>query len=498
MLKARFEASNRNGGILLSERIIGHFDRGAFESFVDEMMQIHKVPGVCVGIVYKGDVVYVEGFGYRDLENNLPVSGNTVFGIASVTKSFTALAVNQLSEKGLLSIEDPVRKYLPGFNVPDPRFCGKILIHNFLTHTAGIPPLPSLNYAIIESTRPDEGDESQAAGCDERRKSFRFKDVDGLCEFIATYEYKLLGAPGEFLSYSNDCFGLLGSIIEKTSGETYEDYLQEHILGPLGMGHTTTRLEKLQEFDEVTRLYYKDADDNLCVSDNWQVAPAFTACGFLKSSVFDLLPYVNLYINRGRANSFQIVSPTSVGRMVTPYYPYNPDQWYGYGFTVRPDYHGVTLVQHSGSLKGVASNIGYVPEKDLGVVVLSNMTGFPASKVWLGAVNLCLGLDVRTPITEKTVVSQPEARLLKFVGTYRSGEGACIRIHMVGDELKATIDSKTYSVEPTGPDTAVIVIEGVDNFIRLLTDCDGTVWALRYGSRIILKAEDDSGVSCSI
>ena len=146
-----------------------------------------------MGIVYKGDVVYVKGFGYRDLENNLPVSGNTVFGIASVTKSFTALAVNQLSEKGLLSIEEPVRKYLPGFSVPDPHFCGEISIHNFLTHTSGIPPLPSLNYAILESTQPDEAEEPEIAGYDQCHRRFSFKDVDGLLEFIATYEYELLG-----------------------------------------------------------------------------------------------------------------------------------------------------------------------------------------------------------------------------------------------------------------------------------------------------------------
>ncbi len=498
MLGTRLEMGRRNGGIRLSATTIGHFEHSAFESFVDEMMQTHKVPGICVGIVHKGDVVYLKGFGYRDLENKMPVTGNTVFGIASVTKSFTALGISQLSERGLVSIEDPVRKHLPGFNVPDPRYTGKISIHNFLTHTAGIPPLPSLNYGIMESTQPDEEEEPHVGGSNEDTKGPSFKDADGLLEFISTWDYSLLGAPGEFLSYSNDCFGLLGSIIEKASGDTYEDYLQNYILKPLGMEHTTTRIDKLEKFDEVTRLYYKDSDDNLCVSDNWQEAPAFTACGFLKSSVLDLLSYLDLYINRGRAGASPIVSPSSISRMVTPYYPYNPDQWYGYGFNVRPDYYGVTLVQHSGSLKGVASNIGYVPEKDLGVVVLSNMTGFPASKVWLGAVNLCLGLDLRTPITEKKVMPQPEARLLKFVGTYRSGEGACIRLHMVDGEIKATIDSKTYQVETTGPDTAVIIVEGVDNFIKLLTDCDGKVWALRYGSRIILRSEDDSEVLCVV
>ena len=469
----------------------GFFDPGAFQAFTDGMMEKHGAPGVCVGMIHKGEVVYLKGFGYRNLEEKLPVTENTVFGVASVTKSFTALAISHLCEKGLVSIEEPVNRYLHNFRVPDPKFTGKILIHNFLTHTSGIPPLPSLNYAIIESSQPDEKKEPNEETRGKRDEVPSLKDADSLIEFIATHEYRLLGAPGEFVSYSNDCYALLGAIIQAVSGDTYEDFLQENILKPLGMNNTTTRLDKMLEFPEVTRLYYKDRDDSLLGSDNWQEAPAFTACGFLKSSVPDLLKYLNLYINEGRVGGLRLVSSPSVSRMITSYYLYNPDRWYGYGFNVRPDYHGVTLVQHSGSLKGVASNIGYVPERDLGVAVLSNMSGFPASKVWLGAVNLFLGLDVETPITEREIKPQPMDRLVKFVGTYRSGEGACVKLHIVDGEIKATVDSKTYSVYTTGPDTAVIDVDGVDDHIRLLTDYDGKVWALRYGSRVILKETDE-------
>jgi len=119
------------------------------------------------------------------------------------------------------------------------------------------------------------------------------------------------------------------------------------------------------------------------------------------------------------------------------------------------------------------------------------MSGFPESKVWLGAVNLFLGLDVETPVTEREIKPQPMDRLVKFVGTYRSGEGACVKLHIVDGEIKATVDSKTYSVYTTGPDTAVIDVDGVDDHIRLLTDYDGKVWALRYGSRVILKETDE-------
>lgn len=467
------------------------FDHATFEAFVDALMKEYEVPGLCAGIISDGDIIYSKGFGYRNLERKLPVTEETVFGIASVSKSFTALGIMQLAEHGKLSVEHPVNRYLPEFDLPDKCTARKVNIHNFLTHTAGIPPLPSLNYAIIESTELDEKDKQVLNESDISPDRPSVKDTRGLLSFIANHDYRLLGQPGQYVSYSNDAYGLLGSIIELVSGKNYEEYLQDNILGPLNMGRTTTRVDKMKKFPELTCLYYKDKDDNLCKSEHWQEAPAFTACGFIKSNVRDLLSYVKMYLNNGSSTVNRIASPCSISRMTTPYYLYNPDVWFGYGFNVRPDYQGVTLIQHSGGLRGVASNIGYVPEKGIGVVVLSNLTGFPAGKIWLGAVNLFLGLPVDNPITKKEVCPQPLSRLSKFVGTYRSGEGANIKVELSGDRLEAEIDSKIYPVETTGWDTAVVTIKGVESYLRFLFNPDGKVWALRHGSRIILRAENE-------
>lgn len=473
------------------------FDHSTFEAYVDKLMKEYEAPGVCVGIIHDGDVIYSKGFGFRDLERKLPVTPETVFGIASVSKSFTALAIMQLAERGALSVEHSVNKYLPDFDLPGAHSenAPKVSIHNLLTHTPGIPPLPSLNYAIIECTEPENADKhdvcEDVSELDKAGDKPSVKDPKGLLRFIANHDYDLLGLPGEYVSYSNDAYGLLGTVIELASGKEYEEYLQDNILKPLGMGHTTTRIEKLKQFPEVTRLYYKDSDDKLCTSQYWQEAPSFTACGFLKSNVRDLLSYVNLYLNNGTLGDKRIASRESISRMVTPYYPYILDRWYGYGFNIRPDYAGVTLIQHSGSLRGVSSNIGYIPEKSIGVVVLSNLTGFPASRVWLGAVNLLLGLPVEHPITQKEICQQPVSRLLKFAGTYSSGEGANIKVTLSGDHLEAKIDSKAYPVHTTGYDTAVVTIRGIENHVKFLFDCFGDVWALRYGSRIILKSPDE-------
>ncbi len=469
------------------------FDRSRFEAFTEKLMKEYEAPGVCVGIIHDGNVIYSKGFGMRDLERKLPVTPDTVFGIASVSKSFTALAIMQLAERGMLSVEHSVKKYLQDFDLPGPysESAPKVTIHNLLTHTAGIPPLPSLTYAIIESTEPDNADKHAVSQFDVGGEQPSVKNSKGLLKFISSHDYDLLGVPGEYVSYSNDAYGLLGTIIELVSGRKYEEYLQDNILKPLGMSHTTTRVDKLKRFAEVTRLYYKDKDDKLCMSQHWQEAPSFTACGFLKSNVRDLLSYVDLYLKSGTIGGNRIASRESISRMVTPYYPYILDRWYGYGFNIRPGYAGVTLIQHSGSLRGVASNIGYIPEKSIGVVVLSNLTGFPAGRVWLGAVNLLLGLPIEHPITEKEICPQPVSRLLKFVGTYSSGEGANIKIMLSGNQLEAEIDSKAYPVHTTGCDMAVVTIRGIENHIRFLFDSYGDVWALRYGSRTILRSRDE-------
>ncbi|HHW18301.1 MAG TPA: beta-lactamase family protein [Firmicutes bacterium] len=474
----------------MSENVTGaEFNVPVFEEFVKSLIEEHNAPGLAVGVISGGNVVYCRGFGYRDLDKKLPVTENTVFGIASVSKSFTALGILQLSEKGLVSIEHPVKRYLPELGLPDPAMADRVTIHNFLTHTSGIPPLPSLDYAIIESTPPDEKDkkELESEGVPEKRPSM--KTPEDLMKFIATHEYKLLGVPGQYLSYSNDAYGLLGTIIERVSGKDYETYLRENILDPLEMDHTTTLMRKVKSFPDVTELYYKDKEDKLCTTKNWQEAPALTACGFLRSNVKDLLKYVQMYLGRGVYAGRRIASGDSISRMITPYYPYVRDSWYGYGFSVRPAYGpGVTLVQHSGLLRGVASNLGFVPEKGIGAVVLCNLSGFPSSKVWLGAVNLLLGLPVDHPITEAATVEIPESRMARISGRYKSGEGADIKISVQGKELVAEMDSKTYPLRMTGPDTAVVTIKGVDSHLRFLFDPDGKVWAMGYGSRIIYRA----------
>src|SRR4051812_47806142 len=111
---------------------------GEFEGFVEEMMEAEKIPGVAVALSQNGKVIYKKGFGTKDVETNEPVTPETIFGTASVTKSFTALAIMKLAEEGKLQIDDPVTKHLPRFRLVGYDDIDEIKIHHLLTHTTGL------------------------------------------------------------------------------------------------------------------------------------------------------------------------------------------------------------------------------------------------------------------------------------------------------------------------------------------------------------------------
>ncbi len=472
------------------------FPAEEFEAFVSRVMQENKIPGVAVSVVSGGEVIYRKGFGYRDQERGLPVTPDTIFGVASVTKSFTALAIMQLAESGKLCLDDPIAKYVPGFDLPGggPE---KVTIHNFLTHTSGLPPLPSLGWSIRGNTKPDpeaaEAPKPEEEKPEKKEPAHPLQPIntyDELIGYLRNGDYHLLGKPGEYCSYSNDGYALLGAVVEKASGVTYREYVQEHILGPLEMRRSTLDLDWLLSRADVTTLYYKDEDENIKHSPNWQVAPPFLACGWLKSTVMDLANYLSMYAGGGVLGGRRLLSSDGVRTMTAPHHAYSRDRNYGYGLSTRSGYHGVTLVEHSGGLKGVASNIGFVPEEGIGVAVLTNLSGAPSGKLWLGAVNLMLDLPVDTPRSTYKKDPWQEAELQPRTGNFKSGEGATITISAEEGRLYATVGKKKVEILRDSAEFGVVTDDGQDSEVRFYFSKDGGLWAIGWGGRVIQKSTD--------
>lgn len=481
--------------------IVRSFPAKEFEDFARSVMDEHKIPGVAVSVIDRGEVIYKNGFGYRDKEQGLPVTPDTIFGVASVTKSFSCLAIMQLAESGKLSVHDPVQKYVPGFDLPGGG--GEaVTIHHLMTHTTGLPPLPTLGWSIRGNTKPDEdvpapkARSKSKAGADKGRSApgkepamQPINTYDELTGYIRNGDFQLLGKPGEYCSYSNDSYALLGPIIEAVSGEEYEDYMRNHILHPLMMGRSNFDISWVLRRGNVTTLYYKDEEQNIKYSPNWQVAPPFVPCGWLKSTVTDLANYLCMHAGGGVFGGRRLLSADGIATMRGKHCVYTRDRFYGYGFS-NLSYHGVTLVEHSGGLKGVASNIGYVPEEKIGVAVLTNLSGAPSGKLWLGAINLLLGLPVDSVRSEYKKEPWPEAELQPRTGKFKSGEGAEITIAVEDGKLIASAAKEKYEILRDSAEFGVVTMNGIDSEVKFYLGNDGKAWAIGPGGRIIRKTSD--------
>ena len=195
----------------------------ALEEFVLARMGETHLPSVTVAAVERGEVVYARGFGMRDIERSLPATPRTRYGIGSVTKSFTCVALLQLQEQGRLHVDDPIEHYLPVTVRP---FGESIRLHHFMTQSSGIPALAYAE-AIIR----------HGSGASDRY--LPMGGYEDMLTFLNGSEEWVYARPGERWFYLNEGYVLLGAVIERVSGESYNDYVHNHILGPLRMTRTS-------------------------------------------------------------------------------------------------------------------------------------------------------------------------------------------------------------------------------------------------------------------
>ncbi|MCL6455149.1 MAG: beta-lactamase family protein, partial [Alicyclobacillus sp.] len=420
-----------------------------FEAFANHLVRAYRAPGVAVGVSHGGRPVSMRGFGYRDAEAGRPITPDTLFGIGSITKSFTCVAILQLAEAGKLSVDHPVVRYLPAFRTPDAEATRRMTLHHFMTHTSGLPPLPTLGHALAASMQGDPAAEGRLADFPD----VAIQSYDDLMDYIAGLDFRLLGAPGEVFSYSNDAYALLGAVVERVSGEPYADYVEAHILRPAGMERSTFSPAQAAADDDATTLYairQTEGKDEVYPAPIWWDAPAMLAAGFLKSTTADMLRYAEIYRNGGVVGDERILSEASVERMMHPYVWCEPNRFYGYGLMITPDYGGTKLVDHGGSLKGVAAQLTVLPERGVCAVAMANLAGVPSFDIALAAVNEQIGFPVDTKRVSFAVRDTVSPAAARFAGRYESGESARVDIAVKGGRMTATLDGKVYPVQQVG------------------------------------------------
>ncbi|PYZ96176.1 hypothetical protein CR205_17585 [Alteribacter lacisalsi] len=456
-----------------------------FDNYVEKIKTEEGVPGVAVGLKEGKARLYERGYGFRNQSENLPVTMDTVFGIASITKSFTCLAVMQLKDEGKLDMHDPVIRYIPDFA----RVCSgseEITLHHLMTHTSGLPPLPTLVYASIRSFKNDP-DANDYPGIEIKETDREpVDDYRHLIDAITEKEVTLLGKPGTAFSYSNDGYAILGAVIESVSGKPYERYVKEHILEPAGMTRTFFTEEEVQGLDNVTELYAKkeESESRVYASPVWWDAPAMRAAGYLKSTVSDLLIYSGIYLENGKVQDRKIVSEESLNEMMTPFVEIEPGRFYGYGFFITPDYFGHKLVEHGGSLKAISSQLSMIPEKKQSGVVLSNLAGVPVSAIMNAALNQAGRRDLNAQVHPlESACTLTEEELADYTGIYESMEGMSLKVFADGEDLRGTTNGREVDLLCVEKDLFLAKRGEQTEYVRFIRDASGQVSQVAYHYR---------------
>jgi CubicO group peptidase (beta-lactamase class C family) len=304
---------------------------------MNKLVGYAPLAGIAVGIHYKGGF-YEQGYGLADVESRKPVTAQTVFKIASLTKSFTAAAILRLSEEGKLRLDDPISRFLPG----TPEFAKNIQVQHLLNHTSG---LPDWSIDTAQEALPDPFTTAQAI-------EYYFSAVQSL-EF----------EPGEKSGYNNAGYFLLGAIIENVSGMTYDKYFKSTFFEPLGL-HSSTACDSgpdLFGYHSVNKRLETAHPSNLKL---------LGAAGALCGTVGDLLKWMDALAHGKviRPETWeQMIAPTKLldGQVVN----------YGFGLAIEADSKGLEI-SHDGVTAGFNSFFAYYPEQELSIVLLTNTDGF--------------------------------------------------------------------------------------------------------------------------
>jgi CubicO group peptidase (beta-lactamase class C family) len=343
------------------------------ETAVHEEMKSQRIPGLAIAIISHGQVALARGYGYENLEHDVPVSAETLFQSGSVGKQFTAAAVMLLVEDGRLALDDPITRYLP----EAPPEWAAVHIRHLLTHTSGIR---------------EYGDD---AAFDVRRAYTDDELVRMTCALPREFQ------PGERYTYSNTGYLLLGAIVTRVGGRHYSQLLQERVFLPLGM-----KSARLIDEDSIIRhraAGYRILAGQLANAEWMAPEQNTTGDGSLYLSLNDMIAW-DLGLRAGK-----ILKPGSWREVYTPVsltsghtYPY------GFGWDVYT-FNGQQVLAHDGGVFGFATHISRYLGDDLGIVVLTNLEDADPARIARRIAGL-MHDDLRAPPRRTIADSQPERR----------------------------------------------------------------------------------------
>lgn len=336
---------------------------------LERLIEAQRLPGLAIAVVENNRVAYAAGFGVRHLtRSDGPITTRSLFHMASITKPFVATSLMQLVEGGKLDLDTPVVKYLPYFRIADPRYAG-ITVRQMVTHTSGMPDV-----ADYEWNKPQYDD-----GALERY-------VRGLTTF--TLEF----APGERFKYSNMAFEVLGDVVAKVSGETFDDYVQRHILSPLGMKDSTLLVRRA---DAALLAWGHEMNGGAPFpSKVYPYNRMHTPSSNLHSNVLDMARWAMANMNRGELDGARILQASTYDVMWKPAAEFGgrPSPT-GISWFLR-EYRGHKVVEHGGGDTGFRTGLTMLPDQKVAVVWMTNGDWLRnGNAITNAALDVALGLE---------------------------------------------------------------------------------------------------------
>jgi CubicO group peptidase (beta-lactamase class C family) len=338
-----------SGSFIFSQELNKANQLEGLSSYIEKKMEEWKIPGMAVGVIQNDSVIFLKGFGFRDVDKKLPVTPQTLFGIASISKTFTAAAVGILYDEGKLGWNTPIINYLPDFRLYDEYATFHANIRDLLSHRTGLSSYSDLMVDVWPHEREEIYRRLQYL-----KPSLSFR---------------------EWSQYSNVSFVIAGAIVGKLSGDTWENFVEKRLFKPLGMTHSNFDLQ-IKNADDFSYSY--EYENGQFVKLPFWVRPASNPAGGINSSAAEMVNWLKLFLNKGQFDNKQIISPTSIDWIKNPViYTYYSEEkeWppmtssaLGWDFEFFSGYHLLS----KGGITGFGGYISFMPQEKIGIILLAN------------------------------------------------------------------------------------------------------------------------------
>jgi CubicO group peptidase (beta-lactamase class C family) len=336
-------------GSVFSQGANGADRLAGLSQYVEKKMEDWKIPGMAIGVIQNDSVTFLKGFGFRDIDKKLPVTPQTLFGIASISKTFTAAAVGILYDEGKLGWNTPIIKYLPDFRLYDEYATFHANIRDLLSHRTGLSSYSDLMVDVWPHEREEIYRRLQYL-----KPSLSFR---------------------EWSQYSNVSIVIAGAIVGKLSGDTWENFVDKRLFKPLGMTHSNFD-QQIKNADDFSYPY--KYENGQFVKLPFRDKPASNPSGGINSSAAEMVNWLKMHLNNGQFDNRQIVSPISLTVIKNPlilnFYSeekqWPPTEFASMGWD-HQFYSGFHLLS-KGGITGFSGYISFMPQEKIGIILLAN------------------------------------------------------------------------------------------------------------------------------